>query len=296
MGGQLQLELKRFPSIWATYPFVMWTGRPPVTEVTDPPEISAVLRRVRIDAGAVGRYAQMCGFDPSTGLPLTYPHVLAMPLHLKIFGNRAFPLRPMGLIHVSNSIECPGLLQPGLEVDVHVAARNYQRTDAGLAFDMATEIKVGGDVRWRETCVFLSRWPEPLERTGARPPRPPRAPKDAAVLAEFDVTRDTAWAYARVSSDFNPIHLSERAARFFGLRGAISHGMWSLACSLAQAPLPNIPPGTRLETQFLTPVQLPARVAVKEWTADGQKKRALCDVRTGRVHMYAWWDEISRPA
>ena len=147
MGGQLQLELKRFPSIWATYPFVMWTGRPPVTEVTDPLEISAVLRRVRIDAGAVGRYARMCGFDPSTRLPLTYPHVLAMPLHLKIFGNRAFPLRPMGLIHVSNSIECPGLLQPGLEVDVHVAARNYQRTDAGLVFDMATEIKVGGDVR-----------------------------------------------------------------------------------------------------------------------------------------------------
>jgi hypothetical protein len=30
---------------------------------------------------------------------------------------------------------------------------------------------------------------------------------------------------------------------------------------------------------------------VKEWTADGQKKRALCDVRTGRVHMYAGWSE-----
>ena len=56
------------------------------------------------------------------------------------------------------------------------------------------------------------------------------------MLAEFDVTLRTAWDYARVSSDFNPIHLSDRAARFFGLRGAISHGMWSLARSLAQAP------------------------------------------------------------
>ena len=46
---------------------------------------------------------------------------------------------------------------------------------------------------------------------------------------------------------------------------------------------------TRIETQFLSPVQLPARVAIKEWKADGEVRRALCDVRTGRVHMYAWW-------
>jgi hypothetical protein len=51
--------------------------------------------------------------------------------------------------------------------------------------------------------------------------------------------------------------------------------------------------GTRIETQFLTPVQLPARVAIKEWVADGQNRRALCDVRTGRVHMYAWWDAVT---
>jgi acyl dehydratase len=101
------------------------------------------------------------------------------------------------------------------------------------------------------------------------------------------VSLRTAWDYARVSSDFNPIHLSDRAARFFGLRGAIAHGMWSLARSMAWPPTPAI--GTRIETQFLTPVQLPARVAIKQWTADGQVRRALCDVRTGRVHMYAWW-------
>ena len=65
--------------------------------------------------------------------------------------------------------------------------------------------------------------------------------------------------------------------------------MWSLARTLAQAPVPPIPAGTAIGTQFLTPVQLPARVAVKEWREQGEVKRALCDVRTGRVHMYAYW-------
>jgi acyl dehydratase len=284
-----QLKLARLPSVWATYPRVLLTKRPPLTESLQPPEYSASVRGVRIDAAAAARYAAMCGFDPGAGLPVTYPHVLAMPLHLKIFGRRDFPLRPMGLIHLSNVIEGPCALAPGRPLDITVLAHNYSRTDAGLAFDIDTELTADGQVLWRETCVFLSRWAEPQERSGARPPRPPKAPKDSTVLAEFDVSLETAWAYARVSSDFNPIHLNDRAARFFGLRGAIGHGMWSLARSLAQAPVPSIPPGTRIGTQFLTPVQLPARVAIKSWTADGQERCALCDVRTGRVHMYAWW-------
>jgi acyl dehydratase len=132
-----------------------------------------------------------------------------------------------------------------------------------------------------------------MARGGARPPRPPKAPRDSVVLGELDVTRETAWAYARVSADYNPIHLSDRAARFFGLRGAIGHGMWSLARSLAQTPPARIPSGTAIGTQFLSPVQLPGRVAIKEWGEEGQVKRALCDVRTGRVHMYAWWAAVT---
>jgi len=240
----------------------------------------------------------MCGFRLDAGIPVTYPHVLAMPLHLHIFAQRGFPLRPMGLIHLSNMIECPGTLATGRTVDVEVVARNYRKTDAGLAFDMDTLITGDGETVWRETCVFMSRWPETMARPAgaARPPRPPKAPKDSAVLAEHDVSLDTAWAYARVSGDFNPIHLNDRAARFFGLRGAIAHGMWSLARSLADAPPTNLPRGVRLETQFLTPVQLPARVAVKEWTEEGIVKRALCDIRTGRVHMVAYWDAVSPSA
>ena len=294
MAGTLHLNLTSLPSVWATYPRVLLTPRAADASDAPPAEISVAVRGVRIDAGSVARYASMCGFEPTGRVPVTYPHVLAMPLHLKIFSQSAFTLRPMGLIHLSNVIESPGVIEPGRRMDVSVSACNYRRTDAGLAFDMTTHISADGQLLWRETCVFLSRQAEPSGSGGGRPPRPPKAPRNAALLAELRVSLSTAWAYARVSGDFNPIHLNDRAARFFGLRGAIGHGMWSLARSLAQAPPPDIPCGARIDTQFLTPVQLPARVAVKEWTAEGQTKRALCDVRTGRVHMYAWWDAVSR--
>jgi hypothetical protein len=61
-------------------------------------------------------------------------------------------------------------------------------------------------------------------------------------------------------------------------------------------PRPDLGRGARVDAQFLTPVQLPARVSIKEWTAGGKVNRALCDVRTGRVHMYAWWTALTPPA
>jgi len=52
--------------------------------------------------------------------------------------------------------------------------------------------------------------------------------------------------------------------------------------------------GLRLETQFLAPVQLPAKVAIKEWSDGGETRRAMCDLRSGRVHMYAHWTAAKR--
>jgi hypothetical protein len=187
VAGTLHLNLTKLPSVWATYPRVLLTPRPPVSGVAAPPEITVTVRGVRIGASSAAGYAAMCGFDPAAGLPVTYPHVLAMPLHLKIFAQHAFALRPMGLIHLSNTIECPGELEAGRPMDIAVAACNYRRTDAGLEFDMTTKISTGDEVLWRETCVFLTRWQQPAERTGGRPPRPPKAPKDATMLAELEV-------------------------------------------------------------------------------------------------------------
>ncbi len=289
----IHVKLSHLPSGLASYPRVLLTRRPDILALEEPPTIEVRLDNVQVESQAVARYASVCAFDASDVrngyVPITYPHVLAMPLHLRIMAMSSFPLRPMGLIHVANTIAQPRALEAGMTVNLVVAARNYRKLDAGLAFDMDTDILRAGQTVWRETCVFMSRWPDSVQRTGGRPPRPPKAPKDSQVLTELAVDLNRAWSYARVSNDYNPIHLNDRAARFFGLRGAISHGMWSLARSLAERPSDVPPPDARLETQFLTPVQLPARVNIKQWVEDGQSKRAMCDVRTGRVHMCAYW-------
>ena len=150
MANSVHLRIRKLPTGLGSYPRVLFTSRPPVTEIGEPSEYHASVSGVVLSDARVRRYSAVCGFG--AGVPATYPHVLSTPLHLQIFACSDFPLRPMGLIHLSNVIESLGELTAGSRVDITVAARNYQRTDAGLAFAMATEIS-STMVHRRTECV-----------------------------------------------------------------------------------------------------------------------------------------------
>ena len=49
---------------------------------------------------------------------------------------------------------------------------------------------------------------------------------------DLRATRAAAVRYAGASTDFNPIHWSDRMARGLGLDGVIIHGMWTMGAAL----------------------------------------------------------------
>ena len=81
-----------------------------------------------------------------------------------------------------------------------------------------------------------------------------------ARAATWSLPADLGRRYARVSGDYNPIHLSGATARLFGFRRAIAHGMWTLARVAAELQ-PRVAGGAAvLEVTFKLPVLLPGRV------------------------------------
>lgn len=46
------------------------------------------------------------------------------------------------------------------------------------------------------------------------------------------ITRQTVVRYSGASTDFNPIHFSDRHARAIGLDGVVAHGMWTMGAAL----------------------------------------------------------------
>jgi acyl dehydratase len=60
-----------------------------------------------------------------------------------------------------------------------------------------------------------------------------RSRQRALTVARWWVPADAGRRYAPLSGDWNPIHLNALAARLFGFRRAIAHGMWVKARCLA---------------------------------------------------------------
>ena len=82
---------------------------------------------------------------------------------------------------------------------------------------------------WHETSTHLSRG-SGLPSAGATAERTswPDPTQNAEVVG-LQIPSDMGRLYAAISGDRNPIHLHPLAAKAFGFRTTIVHGMWTLA-------------------------------------------------------------------
>lgn len=251
----------------------------------DRPVIEAEISGLRADPGDLAAYREVCGLPQFAGLPLTYPHVMAGGVHMAMLLDPAFPVRLLGLVHLANDIE---LLRP-LPADAQLALSCRLETGRSKArgdeFQLVTEARHDDVPAWRETMRFLV--PAPRKDRARQPEKPDLPP----VAETWEVPADTGRRYARVSGDWNPIHLAGFAARPFGFPRAIAHGMWSLGRCLGGLETAPPGPGARLEVRFLKPLLLPGRVQLRVGAVDEKGARAywLTSAAEGTPHLKGSW-------
>ncbi|MBY6031636.1 hypothetical protein KUV59_00475 [Marinobacter daepoensis] len=227
------------------------------------PALEAQLLGVSTDTPTLADYRTLCGFRHGATLPITWPHILAFPLHLKLLTEPAFPLPLLGLVHLRNTITQHRPLGTGENLDLHVTLANQQSTERGLEFDLVTEARASGRLVWEEASTTLFR-KKPETSNQATKQMPPLAnyPCSETITASENLGRQ----YAKVSGDRNPIHLHALSAKAFGFPRAIAHGMWSKARALAlletQKDWKEGP--VRASCQFKKPLLLPG-AAILNW-------------------------------
>lgn len=221
------------------------------------PDLSACLRGASTGGDSLKRYRKVCGFTPHSHLPLTWPHVLAFPLHLKLLTDDRFPLPLLGLVHLRNAITQYRPVGAGENLDISVRLGNETHTTRGVEFDLITEARSAGRLAWEEASTTLFRQPQKDgEPTGKKaPPELERYPDTVSLAAPESIGRQ----YARVSGDSNPIHMHALSAKAFGFPRAIAHGMWTKAHALAVLEQQKgwRPGAIRASCQFKKPLFLP---------------------------------------
>ena len=208
---------------------------------------------VRVDRGHLAAYDRVCGFRLRDELPATYPHVLAFPLALELMAG-PFPFSPLGVVHIGNRIEQDRPLRADEPLDVRVQAENLAPHARGRQFEVVAEAAVDGTTVWRGRSTYLHREKGGAGGGGRADFEPP------PLRAVWRVAGDVGRRYAAVSGDRNPIHLHPLAARAFGQKGTIAHGMWTKARCLA-ALEGSLSDRFTVEVRFKTPLPVPGKAA-----------------------------------
>jgi acyl dehydratase len=275
------------PAITPAYLKIL-LARKPALVADSTPRIDAVLERFSIDRRHLARYRRVCGDSDSAQLPITYPHVLATPVHLAMIACDAFPVSLFGIVHLRNRIVQHRPLHVDDSGEIHAWLEGHRETARGQELDLQTEVRVGGEVVWWETSTLLARRHDRNRVPRMREPGIPTLevpPRQDVTTSTFVVAPTVGRQYARVSGDFNPIHIADVAARFFGFKRAIAHGMWSLARCAAEIGGATFSRPCTLDVAFKRPITFCARIVLESWMADQRVGFSMRDSEADRAHL-----------
>ena len=228
-------------------PLVPRSGTVPTRTVT--------VEDLPIDRVNVAEYAAVTGLRYGNTVPLTYPFVVTFPAVMSLLTGFDFPFSAVGSVHVENHITRYRPIAVTDTVGVRVHAENLREHRKGLMVDLVTAVSVGNDIAWHQVTTFLHQQRTSLSGEPKPPPRrQPKPPPPGAVLR---ITAPMIRRYSAIGGDHNPIHTNRVAARLFGFRTVIAHGMFSAAAVLANIEA-RLPDAVRYSVRFGKPVLLPA--------------------------------------
>ena len=283
-------RFRRLPSAFRYYPRAVFAKRAAlVPEGQSVPRLQGSAETIRARRSHLARYRRVCGFNDDGRLPITYPHVLAGPLHMALLTHPRFVVRLMGLIHVANEIHQIRPLPEGGRYQARVWVEGYRDGDRGHEFELFTELEDGDGTAWHEKSTLLAR----RAATGGQAARSARqtlryekpANEQSPMSVAISATRSVGRRYGWLSGDLNPIHLGDWGARLFGFDAAVAHGMWSMARSLAALGADALAPPLRIHVDFKLPLFLPSIARLEHWPRDGRHVFVLKDGGGQRPHL-----------
>ena len=288
--ADVSYRFRHLPSTFRYFPRAVFGRRHAlVPEGAQVPRLEGRVERVRAGPRHLARYRAICGFGDDGCLPVTYPHVLAMPLQFAILTHPRFVVRLMGLIHVANEIRQARPLAADRLFTLQCWIEGHREADRGHEFDLFTSVEDGEGAAWLEKSTLLARRAPDGKRAARSARQTLRYEKpgdgEQAAAADIDVPRAVGRRYGWLSGDLNPIHLADRGARLFGFERAVAHGMWSMARSLAALGADALRPPVNVLVEFKIPLFMPAVARLEHWQRGNRRVFVLKETGSGRPHL-----------
>ncbi|KFA98209.1 MaoC family dehydratase [Vibrio sp. ER1A] len=217
------------------------------------------------DTEKLQRYKDYFGFSKGS-VPLPFLFVATQNEQLQLFTHPNTSIRPLGLVHTYIEFEQFDALDGEQSYEFQLDLQAERKTDRGLSFELHGAFYRSGQMIARYRSGYLM----PTKRKNVRSKNtPPVLSTPLPELSTFTVSVSQAREYAKLSGDYNPIHLARWSAKLFGFNRPIIHGMYMVAKLLTTGA-----DSTALRNvgfAFKKPILMPTEVQVVQ-----DKEQILC--------------------
>ncbi len=244
------------------------------------PDIQASWLNAQLDLDNLKEYQHILGLSAGVTLPILYPHVMAGGMHMQMLTHKSFPIRLLGAVHLKNRIIQHKPMTLDQNLDIHSAIACYRLVSKGLEFDFSTNIIIDGKKVWEEVSTYFLAGKfggkeNPSEEVSFELVNL-EAPEDSA---HWHVPKNRGRKYAKITGDYNPIHMSPLLAKLFGLKRDIAHGFGILAEAInhteAQVVVDNAHESGKaiqVDVVFKGPIYLDSQVNLKQNIAQDKNR------------------------
>ncbi len=284
-GKKIAITLKSLPGMGGMFAkgiFLSMFRKQGVLRTEDVPLITVELPKLTIPMDRLAYFKEVCGDDSE--LPMAFPETWFMGMMGQIVTHPAFPLSPMGLIHVRQIITQHRPIKLDASLSLYCELKELRAAPRGIEVDCGVYVKDENGVCWEGTVMFLSR----SER--ARAPKKSgekrkSEPKEAQIV--IDVPENTGRRYAKASGDYNPHHMTRPTAKLMGFKRPIAHGMWTLAKAVALLPSEAKKLPCKLDVSFKRPILMPAKIGANMSKYEEGKPLSfeIFSVKNGEPHV-----------
>ncbi|MCB1611404.1 MAG: MaoC/PaaZ C-terminal domain-containing protein [Lysobacterales bacterium] len=255
------------PSLAREYWHALAHSKPGLAHDEAIPRARLEVGKLRVDPQALARYRSFVGSGEN--FPLAYAYVLAQPAHFHLINQPDFPVRCVGLVHASNHTRRLGEIDPSQPLALSVAVTEDHPRRRGREFMLHTVLSQNGrDLIEMDSACFTRVRGAPRGESSRPAEAPPVQVEAGERLVDLRFAAHFGRRYARVSGDYNPIHLAAWLARPFGFRRAIAHGVGSMARIEAELARNSGTATREMAIRFRRPLELPGQTVLHRCAQD----------------------------
>ena len=209
----------------------------------------------------VDDYKKFIGFPCESSVPLSYWYLLAQRAQLALMMDPRFSYPVPGIVHVSNAMHQFETVDVSKPLDIEVSA-TQDAPDASGSLYVVFEVFVrqGGLTKVRCKSRYLGRR---ATRGAAHTEVVSRNNTDFQQIADWVLEPNVGRLYAKISGDYNPIHLWPWSAKVLGFGKPIAHGMFLVSKTQATLEQSMGARLTQLTAIFMKPAPLPGSVRLE---------------------------------